>query len=57
MIKRIKLQNEAEKFGIKLEDFIKITIDDLLSNNEEDLNRMFDYIFTKNNELYKRLAK
>lgn len=55
--KKIKLQKKADEYGINVEDFIKITIDDLLSNNENDLNSMIDYIFKKNDELYKRLAK
>jgi len=55
--KKNKLQKKADEFGINVEDFIKITIDDLLSNNDKDLNNMIDYIFKKNDELYTRLAK
>ncbi len=55
--KKMKLQQKAEKLGIKIEDFIMISIDDLLSYNEKDLNGMIDYIFKKNDDLYKRLAK
>lgn len=55
--KKIKLQKKAEKFGIKIEDLVKITLDDLLDNNENDLNNTINYIFKKNSDLYNRLAK
>ncbi len=55
--KRSKLQKKADKIGIKIEDFINITLDDFLYENETDLENKINYIFNKNNELYERLAK
>ncbi len=55
--KKSKLQEKADKIGIKIEDFINITLDDFLYENETDLENKINYIFKKNNDLYERLAK
>jgi len=55
--KKSKLQKKADKIGIKIEDFINITLDDFLYENEPDIENKINYIFKKNNDLYERLAK
>jgi hypothetical protein len=55
--KKKKLQEKADYFGLKIEDFIQITLDEILSEDEDDLENKIKYIFKKNDKLYKKLAK
>jgi antitoxin component of RelBE/YafQ-DinJ toxin-antitoxin module len=55
--KKKKLQEKADFFGLKIEDFIELTLDGVLSEDEDDLENKIKYIFNKNDKLYEKLAK
>jgi hypothetical protein len=51
-----ELKNKSSSLGIKLEDLILLSIEDLLSRPDEDFKHAMRYILQKNAELYRRLA-
>ena len=55
--KKKKLQQKADNFGLKIEDLINMTLDEILSEDESDLENKINYIFKKNDKLYENLAK
>ncbi len=52
----VKLKEVAERLGVKPEDLVRVSIEELLSRPQEDFVRAVDYVLKKNAELYKRLA-
>jgi predicted transcriptional regulator len=51
-----KLREIADRFNIKPEDLVRVSIEELLTRPEESFQRAADYILNKNAELYRRLA-
>jgi hypothetical protein len=53
-----KFQAAARELGISPEELLKISIEEKLTRLEDELRlrRAAEYVFTKNAELYKRLA-
>jgi antitoxin FitA len=51
-----KLREIADRFNIKAEDLVRVSIEELLTRPEESFQQAADYILNKNAELYRRLA-
>ncbi len=51
-----QLRKTAESYGLKLEQFVTASIEDLISQPEPEFNDAVKKILKKNKELYKRLA-
>jgi hypothetical protein len=51
-----KLKSKSSSSGIKLEDLILLSIEELLSRPDEDFQQAMKYVLQKNAELYRRLA-
>ena len=50
------LREKAEMYGLKIEDLVIASIEDLLSRTDEDFERAAQKVLSKNAELYRRLA-
>jgi predicted transcriptional regulator len=51
-----KLQEMALKFGVSMEELIRASVEDMLTQPEEQFRNAAQYVLKKNKELYKRLA-
>jgi hypothetical protein len=51
-----KLKEVASRLKLTPEELVQASIDDLLTQPEEDFVRAMDYVIKKNTELYRRLA-
>ena len=51
-----KLQEMALKFGVTMEELIRVSVEDMLTQPEEQFRKAAQYVLKKNTELYKRLA-
>ncbi len=51
-----KLQEMAQKFGISTEELVRVSVEDMLTQPEEQFRKAAQYVLKKNAELYKRLA-
>lgn len=51
------LQDISDRLGIPLNDLLKAAIDDILASPSSEFEELFNYLESKNKELYKRLAK
>jgi predicted transcriptional regulator len=51
-----KLQEMALKFGVSAEDLVRVSVEDMLTQPEEQFRKAALYVLKKNSELYKRLA-
>jgi predicted transcriptional regulator len=51
-----KLQEMASKFGVSMEDLVRVSVEDMLTQPEEEFRKAAQYVLKKNAELYKRLA-
>jgi len=51
-----KLKERAERFGIALDDLIRVSIDEMLARPDETFEKAAEYALNKNSELYRRLA-
>ncbi|MFZ3091627.1 MAG: DNA-binding protein [Nitrospirota bacterium] len=51
-----KLKEVASRLKLTPEELVQASIDDLLTQPEEDFARAMDYVIKKNTELYRRLA-
>ncbi len=51
-----RLEEMALKLGISMEDLIRISVEDMLSQPDEEFQKIAKYVLEKNLELYKRLA-
>lgn len=52
----LELKEIADKLGIKPEDLVRVSIEELLTRPEETFQQAIDYVLKKNAELYRRLA-
>ena len=51
-----KLQDMAQKFGVSMEELVRVSVEDMLTQPEEQFRNSAQYVLKKNAELYKRLA-
>jgi antitoxin FitA len=51
-----KIQELAQKLGISLEEFLRISIEEWLNHPQADFTSAASHVLQKNAELYKRLA-
>lgn len=51
-----KLQEMALRFGVSMEDLIRVSVEDMLTQPEEQFRKAARYVLKKNTELYRRLA-
>ena len=51
-----KLQEMARKFGVSTEELVRVSLEDMLAQPEEQFRKGAQYVLKKNVELYKRLA-
>ena len=51
-----KLQEMASKFGVSAEELVRVSVEDMLTQPEEQFREAAFYVLKKNTELYKRLA-
>ena len=51
-----KLQEMALKFGVSMEELVRVSVEDMLTRPEEEFRKAAKYVLKKNTELYKRLA-
>jgi hypothetical protein len=50
------LRNKAKKYGLKLDQLVTASIEDLLSQPEPEFEEAVRKVLSKNKELYKRLS-
>jgi antitoxin FitA len=51
-----QLQELAVRFGVRPEDLVRVSIEELLTRPEDAFQRAVQYILEKNADLYRRLA-
>ena len=51
-----KLQEMSLKFGVSMEELVRVSVEDMLTQPEEQFRQAAQYVLKKNAELYKRLA-
>ena len=51
-----KLRELAQRLGISLEELVRVSIDELLSQPDDEFQRAAEYVLKKNADLYRRLA-
>ncbi|GJQ51852.1 MAG: hypothetical protein HKUEN02_06990 [Anaerolineaceae bacterium] len=51
-----KLQEMAQKFGVSTEELVRVSVEDMLTQPEEQFRKAAHYVLKKNSELYRRLA-
>lgn len=51
-----KLQEMAARFGVSLEELVRVGVEDLLVRSDDSFQRAVEEILVKNAELYRRLA-
>jgi len=51
-----KLQEMASRFGVSMEELVRVSVEDMLTQPEEEFLKAAQYVLKKNAELYKRLA-
>ena len=51
-----KLQEMALRFGVSMEELVRVSVEDMLTQPEEQFRKAAQYVLKKNSELYKRLA-
>ena len=50
------LREKAKKYGLKLDQFVTASIEDLIAQPEPEFEEAVRRVLSKNEELYKRLA-
>ncbi|MGA1790253.1 MAG: DNA-binding protein [bacterium] len=50
------LREKAKKYGLKLDQFLTASIEDLIAQPEPEFEEAVRRVLSKNKELYKRLA-
>jgi len=51
-----RLETLAEKFNLRAQDLVRVTVEELLDRPDEELIRTREYVLQKNRELYRRLS-
>jgi hypothetical protein len=50
------LKELAAQYGVSPEELVRISVEDMLEQPEEQFRKAADFVLKKNAELYKRLA-
>ncbi len=50
------IKKKADQLGISIEKLIEVTINESVNIPTRDFTQVADYVMTKNDDLYKRLA-
>jgi len=50
------LREKAERYGLKIEDLVIASIEDLISRTDEDFEKAARKVLSQNKDLYRRLA-
>ncbi|MCR4291219.1 MAG: hypothetical protein NUV86_13270 [Candidatus Scalindua sp.] len=50
------LREKAKKFGLSPDQFVTVSIEDLIARPEPDFEEAMQKVLSRNEELYKRLA-
>lgn len=51
-----RLQERAAQLGVSLEQLVQLSIEELLSQPDEQFQKAAEYVLQKNAELYRRLS-
>ena len=51
-----QLREIGEHFGVRPEDLVRISVEELLAKPDEAFQKATDYVLKKNKDLYDRLA-
>jgi len=51
-----QLKEIAKHFHVEPEEFVRVSVEELLKKPEEDFRRALEHVLKKNSELYRRLA-
>src|SRR5207244_6151575 len=51
-----RLQEIADRFGIRIDELVLAGIEQVLSQPDETFHKAVDYVLKKNSELYRRLS-
>lgn len=51
-----KLKELAAHYGVSPEELVRVSVEDMLEQPEEQFQKAIDFVLKKNDELYKRLA-
>ena len=51
-----QLREIGERFGVRPEDLVRISVEELLAKPDEAFQKATDYVLKKNKDLYDRLA-
>jgi len=51
-----KLKELAAHYGVSPEELVRVSVEDMLEEPEEQFQKAVDYVLKKIDELYKRLA-
>jgi len=51
-----KLKEMAAHYGVSPEELVRVSVENLLEQPEEQFQKTVDFVLKKNDELYKRLA-
>jgi len=54
--KATALKNKADHYGLHLEDLLIASIENLVSQSEQEFERAVKHVLGKNRELYQRLS-
>ncbi len=51
-----RLETLAEKFNLRVQDLVRVTVEELLDRPDEEMAKTREYVLQKNQELYRRLS-
>lgn len=51
-----KLREMAQRLGVSMEELARASVEDMLTQPEEQFRKAAQYVLKKNKELYRRLA-
>jgi len=51
-----QLETLAAKFNLRVQDLVRVTVEELLDRPDEEMLRAREHVLEKNRELYRRLS-
>jgi predicted transcriptional regulator len=51
-----RLEEMALRLGVSMEELVRVSVEDMLTQPDEQFRKIAAYVLKKNSELYKRLA-
>jgi len=51
-----RLETLAAKFNLRVQDLVRVTVEELLDHPDEEMIRAREHVIQKNRELYRRLS-